>query len=64
MAELIREVMANMEEVHAEGDGELAQLLDLILFGDFVSLHLADIAGIDPGPVPVIQELKAQLTPG
>lgn len=63
VAELIREVMADMEEVRAEGDGELAQLLDLILFGDFVTLHLADIAGVDPGPVPVIEELKKQLTP-
>jgi len=63
VAELIREVMANVEEVRAEGDGELAQLLDLILFGDFVSLHLAGIAGIDPGPVAVITELKALLTP-
>ena len=64
VAELIREVMAGIEEVHAEGDGELSQLLDLILFGDFVTLHLADIAGVDPGPVPVIEELKKQLIPG
>src|SRR5688500_4812682 len=34
--ELVREVFASIEEVHAEGEGDLAQLLDLILFGDFV----------------------------
>ena len=64
VAELVREVMANMEEVQAEGDCELAQLLDLIIFGDFVSLHLAHIARIHPGPVPVIEELKKQIIPG
>ena len=62
--DLVREVVANVEEVHAEGEGELAQLLDLILFGDFVSLHLAYEAGVDPGPVPVLVELKEQLARG
>ena len=46
------------------GDGDLAQLLDLILFGDFVSLHLAFQEGIDPGPVPVLVELKDRLKQG
>jgi glucose/mannose-6-phosphate isomerase len=44
--------------VRAEGDGDLAQLLDLIMFGDYVSLWMAAEAGVDPGPVPVLQELK------
>jgi glucose/mannose-6-phosphate isomerase len=41
VADLLREVVAGTEEVWAEGDGELAQLLDLVLFGDFVSLWMA-----------------------
>jgi glucose/mannose-6-phosphate isomerase len=59
--ELVREVFASIEEVHAEGDGDLAQLLDLVLFGDFVSLYLAAQEGIDPGPVPVLTDLKQRL---
>jgi glucose/mannose-6-phosphate isomerase len=59
--ELLREVVADIIEVRAEGEGDLAQLLDLILIGDFVSLHLAAQEGIDPGPVPVLTELKDHL---
>lgn len=58
------EVVASMEEVRAEGEGDLAQLLDLVLFGDFVSLHLAFQEGIDPGPVPTLVELKQRLKEG
>jgi len=63
-AEYVREVVAGIEEVHAEGDGDLAQLLDLILFGDFVSLYLAFQEGIDPGPVPTLVDLKTRLKEG
>jgi len=59
--ELIREVVAGIVSVRAEGDGDLAQLLDLVLMGDFVSLWLAAQEGIDPGPVPVLVDLKRQL---
>lgn len=64
VADLVREVVVGIEEVHAEGEGDLAQLLDLVLVGDFVALHLAAAEGIDPGPVPIIQELKRQLQEG
>jgi glucose/mannose-6-phosphate isomerase len=59
--EIMREVMAGIETVHAEGEGELAQLFDLMLYGTFVSLHMADRAGIDPGPIPILDTLKEQL---
>ena len=48
-------------DVEAEGEGALAQLFDLIIQGDFVSLHLAAEAGVDPGPIPVLTDLKAAL---
>jgi glucose/mannose-6-phosphate isomerase len=51
-------------EVRAEGDGDLAQLFDLILMGDFVTLWMAVNEGIDPGPVPALVTLKAQLARG
>jgi glucose/mannose-6-phosphate isomerase len=64
VGELMREVVAEVIEVQAEGDGDLAQLFDLILFGDYVSLWMAAEAGVDPGPVPVLVELKERLAGG
>jgi glucose/mannose-6-phosphate isomerase len=61
VADLLREVVADIIEVRAVGEGDLAQLLDLIFVGDFVSLHLAAQEGIDPGPVPVLEEIKDRL---
>ena len=51
--------MASIEEVHAEGEGPLAQLFDLILFGDVMSLAMADHAGVDPGPIAALDFIKA-----
>jgi glucose/mannose-6-phosphate isomerase len=53
------EVMADVVEVRAEGDDDLARLFDLVLWGDYVSLFRADREGVDPGPVPVIEDLGA-----
>jgi glucose/mannose-6-phosphate isomerase len=62
--EVLRESAGLVEEVWAHGEGDLAQLLDLVLLGDFMSLHLAFQEGIDPGPVPALVELKQRLTEG
>ena len=59
--EILREVVGGVDTVEAEGEGSLAQLLDLVLFADFTSLHLAAQAGVDPGPVPVLVDLKHAL---
>ena len=61
VADIMREVMAGIIEVRAAGDGDLAQLFDLILTGDFVSWWLAAAEGIDPGPIPILTDLKDQL---
>ncbi len=63
VTELVHDKVAGMYEVHAEGEGELAQLLDLVIYGDYVSLHLADVEGIDPGPVPTLSGLKQEFAP-
>lgn len=60
VSELVGEV-TDVIEVRAEGDGDLAQLLDLVIFGDYVSLWLSAFAGVDPGPVEVLAELKRRL---
>jgi len=61
VADVMREVVADIVEVRATGDGDLAQLFDLILMGDLVSLWMAAQEGIDPGPVPILVELKERL---
>ena len=63
VTEALREVMADVVEVRAEGEGDLAQLLDLVLVGDVVSLLLAGHEGIDPGPVPVVDDIKPPWPP-
>jgi glucose/mannose-6-phosphate isomerase len=55
------EAVAGIEEVHAQGEGTLAQVFDLMFFGDMVSLHMAEDARVDPGPVPVLDAIKASL---
>lgn len=56
------EAVAGIEEVRAEGDGSLAQLLDLMLFGTVTSLELAAQEGVDPGPVPVLDDVKSAMS--
>ena len=53
-------VVAGIEEVRARGEGPLAQLFDLMFFGDVTTLHLAYDAGVDPGPIAVLQDMKAR----
>jgi glucose/mannose-6-phosphate isomerase len=61
VAGAVDEVVDDIDEVWGEGEGALAQLFDLILFGDFVTLHAAAQEGLDPGPVPILDEIKAAL---
>lgn len=62
--DLMSEVVHDVVEVRAEGEGPLAQLFDLTLTGDLVSLHLAAQGGIDPGPIAVLDDLKRALAGG
>jgi glucose/mannose-6-phosphate isomerase len=52
------EVVADIHTVQAEGEGPFAQLMDLVMQGDFVTLHLAVQSGVDPGPIAVLDDLK------
>jgi glucose/mannose-6-phosphate isomerase len=54
---LIDEVVGDVLEVTAQGQGPLAGFFDLAFVGDYVSLHLAAHEGVDPGPVPASTEL-------
>lgn len=61
VVEFLDEVMGEVHTVVAEGEGPLAQFFDLALFGDVASLYAAAEQGIDPGPVPVLDEVKQRL---
>jgi glucose/mannose-6-phosphate isomerase len=53
------EVMADVFEVTGEGDDDLSRFFDLTLLGSLLSLHLAAREGVDPGPVPAVDEAQA-----
>jgi glucose/mannose-6-phosphate isomerase len=59
--ELIDEALVQVLSVEAEGEGRLAQLLDLIYIGDWTSYYLALENDVDPGPIDAISQLKAAL---
>jgi glucose/mannose-6-phosphate isomerase len=63
-AELARPGLAGFVDVEADGEGDLSRFFDLVLIGDLVSLHLAARDKVDPGPVPVLGEVKARLAEG
>src|SRR5215218_2832382 len=61
---LIEEALAQVLEVRAEGQGRLAQLLDLMYVGDWASCYLALDHDVDPGPIDTIFQLKDALGEG
>jgi glucose/mannose-6-phosphate isomerase len=63
-SELTSEALARIVDVEAGGHGDLARFFDLVMIGDFVSLHLAAREGIDPGPVPATDELERRVAAG
>ena len=59
--EVLVEVVGAVHVVEAAGEGLLAQLFDLELIGQFVSLHAAVEQSIDPGPVPIVAEIASRV---
>ena len=60
-AELLKQAGVAYETVDSEGKSPLAQMMGLIMLGDFVSYYLAILNGIDPTPVKAIDYLKERL---
>ncbi|NLG83011.1 MAG: bifunctional phosphoglucose/phosphomannose isomerase [Firmicutes bacterium] len=52
---------AETRTLAATGRSPLARMMSLIQYGDFVSLYLAMLNGVDPTPVKVIDLLKGEL---
>jgi len=52
---------AAVHEVPSAGEGRLARLASLVQFGDYLSLYLALVNGVDPTPIASIDEFKRRL---
>jgi glucose/mannose-6-phosphate isomerase len=55
-------VVSGVHHVRAQGDGDLAQLLDLFLIGDFVSLYMAQQLGMNGSGLSMLNELRTALS--
>ncbi len=53
--------LGGVNEIYAQGKSDLDRVLSLIYFGDFLSVYLAVLGGVDPTPVEVISRLKKEI---
>lgn len=58
---LFEKYSSGVIDISAKGDSKLEQFFYLINMGDWISCYLADIKGIDPVEVKVIDHLKGEL---
>jgi glucose/mannose-6-phosphate isomerase len=47
--------------VQTRGQTAIERVISLVLLGDLISIYLAALRGVDPGPVKTIEQLKAAL---
>jgi len=59
--ELVTKAGLPLYEVHTQGESSLARMLSTICIGDFTSVYLAVLRGVDPTPVKTINYLKDTL---
>jgi len=59
--ELVSEHAVAAERVATIGETRVERLVSLVLLGDLVSLYLAALDGVDPGPIEPIGRLKAEM---
>ena len=55
---LLSKKARKVHEIYARGNGKLARLLSLVFVGDFLSVYLAVLRGVDPSPVRSIEDVK------
>jgi glucose/mannose-6-phosphate isomerase len=61
-AAMARDRGVAVTEVRAEGEHPLERIATLIALADYVTVYLAIALGVDPTPVPAMEELKARIT--
>ncbi len=59
--EIISKERVSIIEIYSQGEDLLSRIFSLIYIGDFVSLYLAILYGIDPTPVERVTYLKKKL---
>ena len=58
---LIQGRVGGVQEVYSRGQSTLARALSLVFIGDLASVYLAELNGVDPTPVRIIENLKKLL---
>ena len=58
---LIADNAAASFRLETRGQTAIERVFSLVLLGDLVSIYLATLRGVDPGPVKILDELKAAL---
>ena len=61
-AEYARRQGAEVHEISSGDGGRLARMASLVQWGDYLSLYLALVNGVDPTPIASIDELKRRLS--
>ncbi|HUJ84368.1 MAG TPA: bifunctional phosphoglucose/phosphomannose isomerase [Candidatus Acidoferrales bacterium] len=59
--ELVEQAGVGVIEIEAQGKSGLARMLSTILVGDFTSVYLSVLRGVDPTPVKTVNYLKDTL---
>ncbi len=59
--QLLEKARVDSVTIDTRGKSALAQIMSLVLFGDYVSGYLALLYGVDPSPTTVIQDLRVWL---
>lgn len=60
---IIGPLSAGVMRIQTAGDSRMARVLSAMILGDFASVYLAMLNGVDPTPVEKIEYLKSQLRP-
>jgi glucose/mannose-6-phosphate isomerase len=60
-AEYARRQGAEVHEISSGDGGRLARMASLVQWGDYLSFYLALLNGVDPTPIPSIDEFKRRL---
>jgi glucose/mannose-6-phosphate isomerase len=58
---LIADFAATSFRLETRGETTVERVFSLVLLGDLVSIYLAALRGVDPGPVRVLEQLKTEL---
>lgn len=60
-AALVGDLVAGVVSLAGDGRGPIARMLDLVVLGDHLALHLAHAAGVQPGDDPLAAALAVRM---